>query len=65
MLSAWELICQKARCSYDLSHMSWLRGNRVIDFPQLSHSKNMINMVSSGWLKAGSPGKKLKGRRPP
>lgn len=65
MLSAWELTCQKARCSYDLSHMSWLRGNRIILFPRPSHSKNKINVVSSGWLKAGSPRKKLKARRPP
>lgn len=50
-----------ACCSYDLSHMSWLRGNRVILFLQLSHSNNMINTVFSGWLKSVNP---RKGRRP-
>lgn len=66
MLSVWELICQEGHCSYDLSHMSWLRGNRVIIlFPWVSYTKNTINVVSSGWLKAGSPRQKLKGRSPP
>lgn len=51
--------------SYDLSHMSWLRGNRVILSPQLSHSNNATNTAFSGWLKPVSPRKKLKGRRPP
>jgi len=64
VLSAGELTCQKACCSYDLSHVSCLCGDRVVLFPWLSYSKNMINVVSSGWLRAGSPRKKLKGRRP-
>lgn len=54
-----------ACCSYDLSHMSWLRGNRVILFLRLSHSNNMINTVFSGWFKSVNPSKKFKERRPP